>query len=90
MSETAEYLILLAISVAITIAVGRVLAVSGEPFLQEVFDNERVTRSVNNLLSVLFHLISIGVLTLISAWDLAWVYAFDLVTFAVSLVRLAM
>jgi uncharacterized membrane protein YccF (DUF307 family) len=70
MSETAEYIVLLVISVAITVAVGRVLAMSGEPFLQEVFDNEKVTRSVNNLLSVLFHLISIGVLTLISAWDL--------------------
>jgi uncharacterized membrane protein YccF (DUF307 family) len=70
MSETAEYIVLLVISVAITVAVGRVLATSGEPFLQEVFDNEKVTRSVNNLLSMLFYLISIGVLTLISAWDL--------------------
>jgi hypothetical protein len=70
MTETAEYLLLLAISVAVTIAVGRVLARSGEPFLQEVFDNEKVTRSVNNLLSVLFHLITIGVLTIISVWDL--------------------
>jgi hypothetical protein len=70
MSETAEYIVLLVISIAIAVAVGRVLATSGEPFLQEVFDNEKVTRSVNNLLSVLFHLISIGVLTIISAWDL--------------------
>ncbi len=70
MSETAEYIVLLVISVVITLAVGRVLATSGEPFLQEVFDNDKVTRSVNNLLSVLFYLISIGVLTLISAWDL--------------------
>jgi divalent metal cation (Fe/Co/Zn/Cd) transporter len=70
MSETAEYIVLLVISIAIAVAVGRVLATSGEPFLQEVFDNEKVTRSVNNLLSVLFHLISIGVVTIISAWDL--------------------
>jgi divalent metal cation (Fe/Co/Zn/Cd) transporter len=70
MSETAEYIVLLVISIAIAVAVGRVLATSGEPFLQEVFDNEKVTRSVNNLLSVLFHLISIGVVTIIAAWDL--------------------
>jgi hypothetical protein len=70
MSETAEYIVLLVISIAIAVAVGRVLATYGEPFLQEVFDNEKVTRSVNNLLSVLFHLISIGVVTIIAAWDL--------------------
>jgi len=69
MTDTAEYITLLVISVAITIAVGRVLSVSGEPFLQEVFEDEKVTRSVNRLLGVLFHLITIGVLTIISVWQ---------------------
>ena len=69
MTDTAEYITLLVISVAITIAVGRVLVMSGEPFLQEVFEDEKVTRSVNRLLSVLFHLITIGVLTIISVWS---------------------
>ena len=68
MTDTAEYITLLVISVAVTIAVGRVLSVSGEPFLQEVFEDEKVTRSVNRLLGVLFHLITIGVLTIISVW----------------------
>ena len=68
MTDTAEYITLLVISVAVTIAVGRVLSVSGEPFLQEVFEDEKVTTSVNRLLSVLFHLITIGVLTIISVW----------------------
>ena len=68
MTDTAEYITLLVISVAITIAVGRVLSVSGEPFLQEVFEDEKVTKSVNRLLGVLFHLITIGVLTIISVW----------------------
>ena len=68
MTDTAEYITLLVISVAVTIAVGRVLPVSGEPFLQEVFEDEKVTRSVNRLLGVLFHLITIGVLTIISVW----------------------
>ena len=70
MSETAEYITLLVISIAITIVVGRVLAMSGQPFLQEVFQDEKVTTSVNRLLSVLFHLITIGVLTIISVWTL--------------------
>ena len=70
MTDTAEYITLLVISVAITIAVGRLLVMSGQPFLQEVFQDEKVTTSVNRLLSVLFHLITIGVLTMISVWTL--------------------
>ena len=70
MTDTAEYITLLVISVAITIAVGRVLSMSGRPFLQEVFEDEQVTSSVNRLLSVLFHLITIGVLTIISVWQI--------------------
>lgn len=69
MTDTAEYITLLVISVVITVAVGRVLVMSGEPFLQEVFEDEQVTKSVNRLLSVLFHLITIGVLTIISVWQ---------------------
>jgi amino acid transporter len=69
MSDTAEYITLLVISIIITIAVGRILMMSGQPFLQEVFQDEKVTTSVNRLLSVLFHLITIGVLTIISVWS---------------------
>jgi hypothetical protein len=70
MSDSAEYITLLVISIVITIAVGRLLVMSGQPFLQEVFQNEKVTTSVNRLLSVLFHLITIGVLTIISVWSI--------------------
>jgi predicted lipid-binding transport protein (Tim44 family) len=69
MSDTAEYVTLLVISIVVTVAVGRLLVLSGQPFLQEVFQNEKVTTSVNRLLSVLFHLITIGVLTIISVWS---------------------
>jgi amino acid transporter len=70
MSDTAEYITLLVISIVITIAVGQVLMMSGQPFLQEVFQDEKVTSSVNRLLSVLFYLITIGVLTIISVWSI--------------------
>jgi len=70
MSDTAEYITLLVISIVITVAVGRILAMSGQPFLQEVYNNDKVSRSVNNLLSVLFYLITIGVLTIISVWNI--------------------
>jgi uncharacterized membrane protein len=70
MSDTAEYITLLVISIVITVAVGRVLMMSGQPFLKEVFHEEKVTTSVNRLLSLLFHLITIGVLTIISVWSI--------------------
>src|SRR3954447_7199244 len=70
MRDTAEYITLLVISIVITVAVGRILMMSGQPFLREVFHDEQVTTSVNRLLSVLFHLITIGVLTMISVWSI--------------------
>ena len=70
MSDTAEYVTLLVISILLTVAVGRILMMSGQPFLKEVFHDEKVTTSVNRLLNVLFHLITIGVLTIISVWSI--------------------
>ncbi len=66
MSPTAQYLTLLAVAIGLTFVVGRLLVTAGEPFLEEVFQDRSVTRSVNLLLSVLFHLITLGVLAIIS------------------------
>lgn len=71
MSDTAMYITLLVVAVALTFAVGRLLVTAGEPFLQEVFQDTKVTRSVNLLLSVLFHLITLGVLAIITVVDFA-------------------
>lgn len=65
----AAYLSLLAIAIALTFTVGRILVVAGEPFLLEVFHDRSVTRSVNLLLSVLFHLLTLGVLAIVSVVD---------------------
>lgn len=70
MSANAQYILLLVVSVVLTFGVGRLLVTAGEPFLQEVFRERSVTRSVNLLLSVLFHLITLGVLAIISILDL--------------------
>lgn len=70
MDLDAPYISLLVVSVALTFLVGRLLITAGEPFLQEVFQDTKVTRSVNLLLSVLFHLITLGVLAIISGIDL--------------------
>ena len=70
MSFTAQYLTLVAIAVVLTLAVGTVLMRAGEPFLEEVFHDRSVTRSLNLLLFVLFGLITLGVLAIISAVDI--------------------
>jgi FtsH-binding integral membrane protein len=66
MTATGMYITLLVVSIGLTFGVGRLLVTAGKPFLQEVFQDEKVTRSVNLLLSVLFHLITLGVLAIIS------------------------
>jgi len=63
---TGQYLIFLVVAVALTVAVGRVLFMSGEPFLEEVFQSKETARSLNTLLTVLFHLLTLGVLAIIS------------------------
>src|SRR3712207_9398669 len=63
------YITLLVVAIALTVVVGRLLVTAGEPFLQEVFQDAKVTRSVNLLLSVLFHLVTLGVLAIISVID---------------------
>lgn len=83
MSPTALYIALLVVGVALTFLVGRLLITAGQPFLQEVFHDEKVTRSVNLLLSVLFHLITLGVLAIISVVDIT--FASPLQTFVARL-----
>jgi hypothetical protein len=68
-AEMTQYVVLLAVSIGLTFLVGRLLVRAGEPFLLEVFHDEKVTRSVNLLLSVLFHLVTLGVLAIISVSD---------------------
>lgn len=85
MSATAQYIVLLAVSVVLTFVVGRLLVTAGEPYLQEVFRDTKVTRSVNLLLSVLFHLITLGVLAIISVADLGGIDAEPLQRFVARL-----
>jgi len=70
-SANAQYILLLVVAVALTFVVGQLLIRAGEPFLFEVFQDRKVTRSVNLLLSVLFYLITLGVLAIMSVLDIA-------------------
>lgn len=70
MIDNAEFVTVLVVAVGLTFVVGRLLVTVGDPFLQEVFIEPKVTHSVNMLLSVLFHLITLGVLSIISVIDI--------------------
>jgi len=65
----AGYLTFVAFGTALTLLVGQLLIRSGQVYLEETFDDERLAASVNRLLAVLFHLIMLGVLAVISTID---------------------
>ncbi|ANY06804.1 hypothetical protein [Pseudonocardia sp. HH130630-07] len=66
MEGTGSYLALVVIGVVITVGVGQILLRSGQPFLEDVFQNNETAHSINRLLVVLFHLLTLGVLGMIS------------------------
>ncbi|MBC3194585.1 hypothetical protein H7X46_26400 [Pseudonocardia sp. C8] len=69
MEGTGTYLTLVVIGVLVTVGVGQILLRSGQPFLEDVFRNNESAHSVNRLLVVLFHLLTLGVLGMISIID---------------------
>lgn len=74
--STTEYVFYLIAAVLLTVAVGQVLLRRGQPFLEEVFQSHETARSLNTLLSVLFHLLTLGVLALLSTIDVPIVTKF--------------
>lgn len=66
MEGTGSYLTLVIVGVLITVGVGQILLRSGQPFLDDVFRNKESAHSINRLLVVLFHLLTLGVLGMIS------------------------
>ncbi|MFP5069241.1 hypothetical protein ACLFMI_06200 [Pseudonocardia nantongensis] len=66
MQGTGSYLALVLVGVLITVGVGQILLRSGQPFLEDVFQNNETAHSINRLLVVLFHLLTLGVLGMIS------------------------
>ncbi|HEX2297894.1 MAG TPA: hypothetical protein VHH34_05155 [Pseudonocardiaceae bacterium] len=62
----ATYVLVLVLGVVSVLLVGQVLLRTGRAILEEAFGGRRVANSVNQLLSVLFHLGALGVLALIS------------------------
>lgn len=59
------YLVYLTVSIALTVWVARTLSKNGQPFLDDAFNkNEKLARSVNQLLVVGFYLINFGYVAL--------------------------
>lgn len=54
------YLVYLALSITLTVWVGRTLSRNGKVFLEDAFDDERLASSVNHLLVVGFYLLNLG------------------------------
>lgn len=69
MEGTGTYLMLVVIGVVITVVVGQILLRSGQPFLEDVFQHKETAHSINRLLVVMFHLLTLGVLGMVSIVD---------------------
>lgn len=63
------YITVVLLGTALTLLVGQLLFRNGRAFLEDVFDDRDKATAVNRLLSVLFHLVLLGVLALISVLD---------------------
>lgn len=66
---TGVYLTVLVLGVALTFLVGQVLMRAGQGFLNDVFDDPTAARSVNRLVTLLFHLVVLGLVALITTVD---------------------
>jgi hypothetical protein len=69
MTSVYTYLIYLAVSVALTMWVGRTLHKNGRIFLVDVFKDEALADSVNHLLLVGFYLMNFGYVTMALKMD---------------------
>ncbi|MEJ8281794.1 hypothetical protein [Pseudonocardia spirodelae] len=88
MEGTGSYLALVVIGVVITVGVGQILLRSGQPFLEDVFQNKETAHSINRLLVVLFHLLTLGVLGMISIIEVDTGSAVQTIVFKIGVVLL--
>ena len=88
MEGTGGYLALVVVGVAITVVVGQILLRTGQPFLEDVFQNTETSHSITRLLVVLFHLLTLGVLGRISVIDIDSITGVQQIVFKIGAVRL--
>ncbi|PVZ11057.1 hypothetical protein [Actinomycetospora cinnamomea] len=68
--STASYVVTVVIGIVIVLVVGQLLRRLGYDFLREIHGDRTRTTSLNYLLVTLFHLIALGLLTLVSTANL--------------------
>lgn len=88
MEGTGGYLALVVVGVAITVGVGQILLRPGQPFLEDVFQSKETSHSINRLLVVLFHLLTLGVLGMISVIDIDSITGVQQIVFKIGVVLL--
>jgi hypothetical protein len=69
--STASYVVTVVIGIIVVLVVGQLLRRLGHDFLREVYGERTMTTSLNALLVTMFHLFALGLLTLVSAANLA-------------------
>lgn len=67
MQDDATSLIVILIGLVAVFVDGRLIWRSGTTYLQDVYPEPKVAASLNRLIAVLFHLVTLGALALISA-----------------------
>lgn len=70
MQDTVPYVFFLVVGVLLVFIDGQLLRRSGTTYLKAVYPDVPIADSVNQLITVLFHLVGLGVLALISAINL--------------------
>lgn len=77
-SALVNTVVVIVIGVVLAIVVGRMLERVGRPFLDDVFQDARVSHSMARLLSVMFYLLALGSVIVVSTIDMPswkWVWA---------------
>lgn len=68
--STASFVTTVVIGIVVILVVGRLLLRAGRDFLQEVYGDRSLTRSLTYMLVTLYHLIALGLLTVVATADL--------------------
>ena len=72
MATTGSFVTTLVIGIVAIVVVGRLLRRAGGDFLDEVYGDRTLTTSLNAMLVTLYHLLALGLLTLVANADLGF------------------
>lgn len=85
-----SYLVLLMLGATAVVLDGQLIRVNGNVYLQSVHDDPEVARSVNRLITALFHLVMLGLAALLSTVDLHMASPAEIVITKLGVILLAL